>query len=232
MIQKTSLARTSCRFFPQVLVVVVVDKFDRLGPGIAKTRKYIRDCGLNFIGLTSGFWFQFSLGGGEERYGFDFKKQELTLFDEGEHKIVTSSWTQSGRAVAKVLSLPILPQDEQDKSLTVSKWRDDTIYIKSFDVSQKDLLASVLRVTGTKETDWKIAKVDVHKRFQEAADKMAKGDFSAFATKMYSRYFYGDEAREVSAKVQNDILGLPEEDLDTAVSEAVQMGRDGANANY
>lgn len=41
----------------------------------------------HWIGATCGFWYEFSLAGTEARYGFDFEKKEVTLYDEGEVKV-------------------------------------------------------------------------------------------------------------------------------------------------
>lgn len=74
--------------------------------------------------LVCNFWYEFSLGGGLFRYGFDFKKRVMTLYDGGKVKINTSTWPQCGRAIARLLSLKELPDDEQDTSLTLSQFRD------------------------------------------------------------------------------------------------------------
>lgn len=44
--------------------------------------------------LACSFWYEFSLGGGPDRYGFDFKKRSLVLFDDGNVVINTSTWPQ------------------------------------------------------------------------------------------------------------------------------------------
>ena len=56
-----------------------------LGPGIPAARKQIEELGVtSWIGLTTGYWYEYSLGGLEWRYGFDFKKRSFTFFDDGE----------------------------------------------------------------------------------------------------------------------------------------------------
>jgi len=114
----------------------------------------IKSLGVSsYLLLACNFWYEFSLGGGPDRYGFDFKKRSLILFDDGNVAINTSTWPQCGRAIANLLSLKELPYDETDRSPTLSQFRNDSIYISSFRVSQRDMFESVKRVTGTTEFD-------------------------------------------------------------------------------
>jgi NmrA-like family len=46
--------------------------------------------------LACGFWYEFSLAGGEMRYGFDFRNKSVTFFDDGKTKINTSTWSSAG----------------------------------------------------------------------------------------------------------------------------------------
>jgi hypothetical protein len=36
------------------------------------------------IRLVCNFWYEFSLGGGPDRFGFDFTKRSLIVFDKGD----------------------------------------------------------------------------------------------------------------------------------------------------
>lgn len=95
-----------------------------LGPDILAVRKQIEDNGAgrtHWIGLTSGFWYEFSLSGTEIRYGFDFKNKQVTFFDDSKEQVITTTWPQTGRAYAALLSLLILPEDENDQKLYLSK---------------------------------------------------------------------------------------------------------------
>ncbi|KAL9605860.1 MAG: hypothetical protein Q9179_000970 [Wetmoreana sp. 5 TL-2023] len=142
------------------------------------------------------------LGGGPDRYGFDFKKRSLILFDGGEVAINTSTSPQCGPAIANLLSLKELPDDETDGSPTLSQFRNGSIYISSFRVSQRDMFESVKRVTGTTDTDSKIT---------------------------YGRMFFptGDGDYQSSLGLHNDLLGLPAEDLDEFTAIGVRIGENG-----
>jgi hypothetical protein len=122
-------------------------------------------------------------------YGFDFKNRAITLFDNGETKISTSTWPQIGRAVASLLSLPI-HAEEQNKGFCLEQFKNRQVYISSFTVSQNDIFESVLRVTQTDMDDWKVNKEPVKDRYNTGVEQMQKGDRIGFAKMMYSRVFF------------------------------------------
>jgi hypothetical protein len=88
----------------------------------------------------------------------------VTLYDRGEVKINTSTWPQCGRAIARLLSLKDLPGDDQDTSPTLSRFRDQGVYMPSFRVSQRDMFESVKRVTQTTDVVWTIKHDDNRRR--------------------------------------------------------------------
>ena len=113
-----------------------------------------------WIGVTCGFWYEWSLGGGPYCYGFDIPNRAVTFFDDGNTRVNTSTWPQCGRAVANLLSLKILPDDDDDdddadngSACFLSRYRNQSVYISSFNVSQREMLDSVMRVTGTTVRD-------------------------------------------------------------------------------
>jgi hypothetical protein len=177
------------------------------------------------VTLCCGFWYEFSLAGGPDRYGFDFHKRTLVLFDEGTVKMNTTTWPQCGRAIAGLLSLKELPDDENDKSPTVSRFGNGAVYTSSFRVSQLDMFESVKRVTGTTDADWTITKENSLKRYQDAVEKMKQGDMAAFGRQLYTRSFFPDSNNDYESKrgLHNDLFGLPQEDLDEWTKEAIRM---------
>ena len=190
------------------------------------TRAMVEKMGRSWwIALVCGFWYEFSLAGQPERYGFDFKNRKVTLFDEGTAPINTSTWEQCGRAVASLLSLKVLPDDEHDESLCLSKFKNAPVYISSFHVSQRDMLDSVIRVTGTSEKDWQVSHEDSKQRYQDGHNELKQGNMMGFAKLLYTRIFYPDGTGSFQSRVtlHNDGLGLPKEDLDTCTKKAVQM---------
>lgn len=181
--------------------------------------------------LICNFWYEFSLGGGPDRFGFDFQNRSFTWFDDGDVAINTSTWPQCGRAVTALLSLKKLPEDENDKSPTLSQFTKDggLVYISSFRLSQKDMFESVKRVTGTTDADWTITRESSEQRWKDGTAEVLKGNFKAFTKMLYSRMFFpnGDGDYQSRRALDNDVLGLPVEDLDAATKIAVRMGENG-----
>lgn len=182
-----------------------------------------------YLFLASGFWYGFSLGGGPNRYGFDFTKNELVIFDKGNVKMNTTTWAQTGRAMASLFSLQELPNDENDKSVTLAQFADSTVYVSSFLVSQKDMFESVKRVTGTSEAEWKITYESSEDRYKEAMAGIKEDNFNTYTKMLYSRTWFpnGGADYETAHGTANAALGLPEEDLDEATKEAIRMGLGG-----
>jgi hypothetical protein len=198
-----------------------------LGERKAKYRDYIEKLGKSsWIGIACGFWYEFSLGGGPNRYGFDFKNRAVTLMDNGSVEINTSTWPQCGRAVAKLLSLKVLPDSEDDRSPFLASFKNKCVYISSFTVNQKDMLDSVLRVTGTSLSDWKVTHTTAKEYYQSGLEELQKGNrMVGFGRLLYARHFFPESNGnfEASRGLHNDILGLPKEDLDEFTKIGVQM---------
>ncbi|KAI1802336.1 NAD(P)-binding protein [Daldinia bambusicola] len=199
-----------------------------LGELELSTRKLVEELGKSsWIGVTTGFWYELSLGFGKETYGMEWKTRNWTFFDNGETKMNTTTLPQVGRAVAKLLSLPVEPEKEGAPSL--SSYKNKFVYVSSFRLSQKDMFAAVLRVTGTKESDWKIEYEESDKRFQDARRRLFDGDTLAYRQLLYSRVFR-DGCNDFEGKygsVANDVLGLPKEDLDEATRNAIDSAEKG-----
>jgi hypothetical protein len=175
-------------------------------PGISKTpqgRKDIAATGVSsYLSVTTGFWYEWSLAI-PPSYG--------------------STWPQVGRAVAALLSLPIKPEGD-DTERCLEHFRNKIVYVNSFNASQKDMLDSVLRVTGDKLEDWTIQKEPARERYATAAKALQGGDRMAYVRMMYTRVFFDDgngnfEAREGTA---NKILGLSEESIDEATTRSIE----------
>ncbi|KAF5538423.1 isoflavone reductase family [Fusarium napiforme] len=194
-----------------------------LGPIAKANRDEIERLGMKWITVCCGFWFDYSLAGGESRFGFDFDKKTLTLYDDGNVKNSTSTLAQVGRAVAKVLSLKEFPDDEDDESLTISNFLNRAVYLNSFVVSQRDLFDSVKRVTGTSDSDWTVTRESSKARYQEGMGQVKQGDMSGFSKLLYARAFFPKDPSDLSAKAQNELLGLPREDLDEATKDGIAL---------
>ncbi|ROV91374.1 hypothetical protein VMCG_09683 [Cytospora schulzeri] len=188
-------------------------------------KKEIEQLGVSsWIAFGSGFWYEWSLAGGADRFGCDIEKRQMTFFDDGAEKITISTWAQCGRGLAAFLGLKVLPEDEDDKAPAIDNWANKGLYISSFRVDQKDMFESVKRVTGTTDADWKIEYVSSEERFREGQEAMKKGDMSGFPRQMYTRIFFptgeGDHTR---LGLADEALGLPKEDIGEATKEALRL---------
>ncbi|KAL4778868.1 hypothetical protein BJX76DRAFT_365873 [Aspergillus varians] len=182
-----------------------------------------------YLLLACNFWYEFSLGGGPNRFGFDFNQRTFTVFDKGDVPINTTTWPQCGRAIAKLLSLKELPEDANDRSLTLSQFANKCVYVSSFRLTQMDMFASVKRVTGTTDDDWTITHESVAARFREGQEGLKVHNWKVFTKMLYSRMFFanGDGDYESRRGLDNEALGLPVEDLDEATKEGIRMGKTG-----
>ena len=198
-----------------------------IGEKAIATRQYIERAAqgthTHWIALACSFWYEFSLGGTEARYGFDFHKKALTLFDDGDVKICTSTWPQCGRAVAQLCALPILPPSAADEGLTLTALEDRPVRVTSFVLSQRDMFASVLRVTGDKESDWTVTREPSKERYGRGMQLMQSGNMAGFAIALYTRAFYPHSNANFSEKVLNEKLGLPKEDLNAATKVGIDF---------
>jgi NmrA-like family len=196
--------------------------------GKAKERQYIESLGISWVGLSCGFWYEYSLAGSVNRYGFDLRNREAVFFDDGTVHLCTSTFEQVGRAVAAVMALKILPDNEADKdAMCLDRFRSNHVHVSSFRVSQRDMFASLLRVTGTKESDWKISSEPAKERWEAAKRAFQAGDRMALARVLYTRMFMKDAPSDFEDRLENKALGLPEEDLDKSTAVTVQWDKEG-----
>lgn len=194
-----------------------------LGPVSKANRDEIEGLDMQWITVCCGFWYDYSLAGGEARFGFDFDRRSLTIYDDGNTKNSVSTLSQVGRGVAKLLSLKELPDDENDKSLTLFGFLGKGVYIKSFVVSQNDIFESVKRVTGTTDVDWTITHETTKKRYEDGLAQVKNANMAGFSKMLYARAFYPDDPNDISAKAQNELLSLPDEDLDESTKAGIDM---------
>lgn len=85
------------------------------------------------------------------------------------------------------------------------------------------MFAAVLDVSGDSENDWRISHEDVKERYQRGVELAEEGKSAGYVLMLYSRAFYADGSGDITAKLQNDVLGLPNEDLNSVTRVAVQM---------
>ena len=193
-------------------------------PGVIKE---IEDLGVSsWISMVCGLWYEYSLISGPEWFGFDFKEKKLTLFDEGNVKINVSTWDRCGQGVARLLSLKELPEDASDKSPAVANWSNKPLYVSSFFLSQKDMFETWKRVSGDTDKDWTIDREGTMARYNRGLEEGLKGNQRAFAIARFVRAFFPAGDTNYQDKLDNEALGLLEEDLDARTKVAMEMMAD------
>ncbi len=206
-----------------------------IGEGIIKARQLIESLGVSsWVAIVCGFWYEYSLSFSPASYGFDLKNKKVTFYNEGKERLNTSTWDQCGRAVAKVLQLPI----KGGSGPSLSDYKNGMVYISSFAISQRDMLDSIHRVSGTTDKDWTIETEDAKKRWGDGMQELRQPEKNgrlAFAKLLYARVFYPGEPGlfQKRAKLANEVLGLPVEDLDEcskkAIARATENGQMGVD---
>ncbi|KAH7408829.1 hypothetical protein DE146DRAFT_752935 [Phaeosphaeria sp. MPI-PUGE-AT-0046c] len=203
---------------------------DSLMDSLLDNAKEVKKLGVSsYFLLVCNFWYEFSLGGGRDRYGFDFSNRSLVLYDNGEVAINTSTWPQCGRAITQLLSLKELPENENDTSATLSQFRNECVYISSFRLNQREMFDSVKRVTSTTDADWKISNTNTEESYKEGMQVLKSGDPEGWMKMAYSRMFFprGGGDYEASRGLHNELFGLPSEELDHYTAIAVRRGENG-----
>ncbi len=156
--------------------------------------------------------FDWSLNRGN--WGIDIKARTARLFDGGEAKFVTTNIASAGRATAGVLSLP---------EAELEKFKNKPVYLMSFRVSQRDILESVMRATGTTEADWNIRIVDSAEAVKAAREQLAKGNHSKATDMHYIPHLLEGRGGDYSAKaVDMAWLGVEPDDLDATVKRVAE----------
>jgi hypothetical protein len=73
----------------------------------------------------------------------------------------TNTWPQYGRAVAKLLTLPL---HSDNGSPCLNDYKNKTVCISSLNINQRDMLESLERVMGEK---WEVKHQPVKERYVE-----------------------------------------------------------------
>ncbi|KAK3295586.1 uncharacterized protein B0H64DRAFT_459939 [Chaetomium fimeti] len=187
---------------------------------------------VGWVSMVCGFWYEYSLVVGPVCLGFDHVRKRVTLYDGGETRVNLTTFDQCARAVAALLSLKELSEDEGDEAPTVSRWRNKPLYVASFLVSQREMLESWKRVTG--EGEWTVESEPSEERYRKGLEMMQSGTDPmtarmGAAMASFARIFYPDGCGdyESSRGLANGPLGLPKEDLDERTRVAKKMLDDG-----
>lgn len=194
------------------------DKSSALGTDFPMTgmkQKYqilIEKLGMNWVAVVNNPWFDWSLKRG--MWNINIPERKAIINNVGDAKFNTTTLPQVGRGVSALLTLP-------DEALQGFKNR--AVYLSSFQTSQREILDSVLRATGTKNSDWEVVNQDPEVTIKAARDEVAKGNWQAFIGEFYTAHMQEGRGGNYEAKAANDreVLGIQGENLDEVVKRVV-----------
>lgn len=177
--------------------------------------------------IGGSFWYVWSVGYGPNTYGFDIPGRKATLYDggagAGATRITTTTEDMVGRAVAALLGLPVARAGADAAApAVVDDWRNSSVHVRSFRVTQRDMLDSLHRALRTTDADWQLDSEPADARLARGMELLRAGDPSGFVIALYALTFTRDWVWRDDS--DNARLGLPEEDdLDAATRRGVEF---------
>lgn len=189
-----------------------------VGKTIVGNINHAAEVGLTWFALFTGPWYEWTLSNGLELIGIDKKNRAATFFDDGKTRINYTTIPQLVRATVALLSLKVLPDNEDDQSVTLSQFFNRPVYVSSLRLSQEDILGSIKRVMGGEDSDWRISFESSESWYEDAMKMISQGNPNGFTQAIFARAHYGTDG---TYDTHNQLLGLPEEDLDEATRVAL-----------
>jgi hypothetical protein len=140
---------------------------------------------------------------------FDLKEQKVQLWDKGDARFSTSTRKRIGDAVVAVLTHP-------------EETKNKIVFVNSFTTSQKELLASLEKATGTK---WEVETVSSEEEVAAGKEMLKNGNMMGIGAIVKSICFtegWGADFEYGGIDLMNGILGLEKENIDEVVSKIVK----------
>ena len=191
-------------------------------------RKLIEDLGVDgngnrttsWIGIVNNSWYDWSMAGGW--FGIDIKARKALFFDDGNTKCFVSTIKLSGLTAAKVLSLPLVASNEGQR--TLPSYANKIVYVRSWNLTQRDMLKSVQKATKTTDDDWSFSFIPVKEYIQQGVEEIKKGNMAGVMNLIYGNIFVPGVATDYLGRpLDNEILGLEGiEDLDEETAKILK----------
>lgn len=190
----------------------IVEYFDNL---LEKrvSRKRVEELGVSsWIAVVTNPWLDLGLSAGG--WGIRVKERKAAIWEGGNTKINVSTLKRSGDATAALLSLP---------ESELEKFRNRSFFVSSCYVSQRQIFESVMRATKTIEKDWDITTPSPEDVIKDSDEALKAGDFmKSFLNKYYMTHFREGFGGDYNDRVDSIKLGLPDEELDKLVADALE----------
>jgi uncharacterized protein YbjT (DUF2867 family) len=162
---------------------------------------------FTWTGVATGIFFDWGLNTGF--LDFDLKNHSVTVWDDGNTRFSTTNLATVGRYVAAALKHP---------EETANKY----IFVQSFSTTQNEVIALLEKHSGK---TWAKKHTTVAQGVKDAAAAFEKGDYETGVLIGLRSVIYGSEYSRDFAKKEtylSPVLGLPLEDVDTAVKEVLE----------
>lgn len=163
---------------------------------------------FSWTAIYTALLFDWGLGNGFLEY--DIKAHTAKIWDDGSKLFTLTNADQLGRAVISVLENP-------------EKTANKNLHIASAETSQKEILASLEKATGSKFT---VNSTTTEKELAEAGEKLGKGDFSGALTLVRATSFGNVPGLRANyakdEQLGNGVLGLQLEPVDETVARVVK----------
>ena len=165
----------------------------------------------SWIAVISNFWLDLNIQTG--LWGFDVKGRKAEIFKGADAKISITTLARTGQGVAALLSLP---------DAELAQYKNNSFYIASFELSQREIFEAIKRATATKDADWNIKERDGTEIIRECEPKIRAGDSFAEWTRLFAMFFQGMNGSNYQDKVVDlSKYGVAAENLDEVVCRAV-----------
>lgn len=177
----------------------------------AKINKYLReheDSGLTWTSIHTGQFFDWGVESGW--LGYHLKERRAVIFDSGDTPWSTTNIDTVSSAVVKVLLNP-------------AETKNRAVHVASFTVTQNEVLQALEKATGA---SWKVEKITSEGALKKARSMDSADHSEGLALLTLMLMYADDEDRggnfEKHGWLDNDLLGLPKEDMPTVVEQIVK----------
>lgn len=194
--------------------LVKVTPFNESKVAVWKMLQEKESTGMSWTSFVTGPLFDFCMPIGF--LGIDIGKREATYLDKGEVVFSSSVREDVGAAVANLLASPE----------NLEKYRNKHVAIDTFNVSQKEIVTALEKITG--ET-FKTSGFDSKQAHKEALEKYQKGDFSGLRDvilyPILGPLALGDHEKNPGVENETLLKGAPHPTLEEALKAVVkEMG--------
>ncbi|KAK6193962.1 transcriptional regulator [Pestalotiopsis sp. IQ-011] len=170
----------------------------------------------SWVGVVNNPWFDYCLPPGF--FEIDVKKRTATYFDGGSYKANLTTMPRVGASLSALLSQP---------EPVLSQHKNSFVYFSSFSASQRDIVSSAQRATGTSDADWTLSEKSTASVLEWSRAETAQGNLMAAGRALFALAFTEGYGGDYSDRVVDyAALGLEAgEDLDEVMRRLVaEMG--------